>query len=269
MASTGTPSFFLHPSEALHGDLGRLGRRDLVLALSASGESIETVQTARFAVANGLKEIAITARGESSLARAATCLLLLAGSSEAGSLRLAPSASTACLMALGDALALVASERKGFRADDFARLHPGGILGLRLSLVETAMRGIEKCRVARIDASTRDVLVRAGRPGRRSGAIMLVDHAGVLRGIFTDSDLARLIERRQDEILDRPITDAMTINPRAIQAGSRLEDAVGLLMEYKLSELPVIDREGCPLGMLDITDILPLMPAGIPTEAMP
>lgn len=261
LASTGTPSYFLHPSEALHGDLGRLGRQDLVLALSASGETPETVRTAHFARDNGLKVIAMTARGESSLARAATSVLLLRGADEAGTLRLAPSASTTCLLALGDALALVASERKGFHADDFARLHPGGTLGLKLAPVETVMRGLNQCRVACLNATTREVLVGAGRPGRRCGAIMLVDEHGRLRGIFTDSDLARLIEGRRDEALDRPITQAMTPEPRTIAAGRRLEDAVRLLMEYKLSELPVVDADGRPLGLIDITDVLPLLPA--------
>jgi arabinose-5-phosphate isomerase len=260
LASTGTPAHFLHPAEAVHGDLGRIRRDDLVLLLSQSGETEEIVRLLPVLRSLGVVLVAITARSGSTLGLSATVTLELGALEEACSLGLAPSTSTTAMLALGDALALVVSRRKNFRREDFARLHPGGNLGLKLSKVEDLMRPLTQCRAAREDQSVREVMIQAGRPGRRTGATMLVDAAGVLTGIFTDSDLARLFEQRRDTELDRPIQCVMTRNPLRIPAGAWMSEAVALMAERKISELPVVDAEGKPRGLIDITDVVALLP---------
>ena len=156
--------------------------------------------------------------------------------------------------------------RRQFLADDFARNHPGGSLGRKLTRVEDAMRPLHECRVADEKATVREVFVRKGLPGRRSGAVMILDDAGHLAGIFTDSDLARLLERKQDAALDRPIADVMTRNPQAIQEHAWLAEALQLLASRKISELPVIDQHRRPIGLIDITDVFALEPSD-PSES--
>lgn len=264
-ASTGTRAHFLHPAEAFHGDLGRIGEEDCVLALSQSGETSEILQLLAPLASRGISVIALTSTRTSTLARAADMTLTLGRLDEACSLGLAPSSSTAAMLALGDALALVTSRLKGFEANDFARFHPGGSLGRKLARVDQQMRPLDQCRVARDDATVRDVLAASMRPGRRSGAVLLTDDAGQLTGIFTDSDLARLIERRDDTALDRPIHEQMTRKPATIATGMQMEQAIDLLADRKLSELPVIDQQGRPLGLIDVTDIIGLVPEPTPT----
>jgi arabinose-5-phosphate isomerase len=152
---------------------------------------------------------------------------------------------------------------RGFEAEDFARNHPGGSLGFRLSRVEDHMRPPAECRIARQDETVREVLSRLSRPGRRTGAIMLVDDAGRLSGLFTDSDLARLFERGREAALDGPICDVMTPNPKCVVAGTRMTEAVELLARYKISELLVVDVDRRPIGLVDITDVV----AHLPTAA--
>jgi arabinose-5-phosphate isomerase len=259
-ASTGARSHFLHPAEAFHGDLGRIHRDDVVLALSQSGETSEVLQLLPALKQFGVKLIAITASDNSSLGRAADVVLRLGRLDEACSLGLAPSTSTTAMLALGDALALVVSRLRGFTAEDFARFHPGGALGLKLSAVDDHMRPLDQCRVAGANQTIREVLVKSTRPGRRSGAIMLLDDAGRLVGLFTDSDLARLIERRNDAALDGPIGAVMAKSPTTVLSGERMNVALEILSERKFSELPVVDREGRPEGMIDVTDVVGLLP---------
>jgi arabinose-5-phosphate isomerase len=260
-ASTGARAHFLHPAEAFHGDLGRVHSDDVVLALSQSGESSEVLQCLPAFKQFGVKIIAITANRSSTLGRAAAVVLPLGKLEEACSLGLAPSTSTTAMLALGDALALAVSRQRGFRPEDFARFHPGGSLGLKLSRVDDHMRPLAECRVARANQSIREVLVTSTRPGRRSGAIMLLDDAGRLAGLFTDSDLARLIERRSDAALDRPISEVMIHAPTTVCSGERMSAAIEILAERKFSELPVVNESGGPLGMIDVTDIVGLAPA--------
>ena len=167
--------------------------------------------------------------------------------------------STTAMLALGDALALVVSRMKDFTADDFARFHPGGSLGLKLANVEQAMRPAADCRFARVDQSVREALVAQSRPGRRTGAVMVVDSDGRLAGIFTDSDLARLLEWKRDADIDGPMAAVMTASPTAVGVGTRLSAAFEILAQKKISELPVIDADGCPIGMIDITDVVGLV----------
>jgi arabinose-5-phosphate isomerase len=259
-ASTGARAHFLHPAEAFHGDLGRIHADDVVLALSQSGESAEVLQLLPALKSFGVPLVAMTASRNSTLGRAADVVLPLGRIEEACPLGLAPSASTAAMLALGDALALVVSRLRGFRAEDFARFHPGGALGLKLSAVDDHMRPLAECRVARANQTIRQVLISSTRPGRRSGAIMLVDDAGRLAGLFTDSDLARLIEHRSDAALDGPIAEAMARRPTTVRTGERMAAAIEILSHRKFSELPVIDSQGRPLGMIDVTDVVGMLP---------
>lgn len=260
LASTGTRSHFLHPAEAVHGDLGRVRHDDIVLAVSQSGETDEVVRLLPSLAEFGVPIIALTGRATSTLGRAATVALTLGPLQEACRLGLAPTTSTTAMLALGDAVALVASRMRGFQAEDFARFHPGGMLGRKLSKVEDHVRGADQCRVARATTSVRDVFVSCMRPGRRSGAILLTDRSDRLTGIFTDSDLARLFEERREATLDRPIAQVMTRDPCTVPQGTRLMDAVALMANRKISELPVVDPAGRPQGILDITDVLGLLP---------
>lgn len=260
LASTGTRSIWLHPAEAVHGDLGRVRSEDVVLAFSQSGETEEVLALLPALSLLGVPIIAVTSRAESTLARAATVVLDLGGIEEACPLGLAPTSSTTAMLALGDALALVASRLHGFDRHDFARVHPGGSLGRRLAKVENRMRPLAHCRVASESLSVREVFTAVSRPGRRSGAILLVAADGRLTGIFTDSDLARLFEARRDADFDRPICQLMTAHPVTVPQGTLLSEAINLMAERKISELPVVDPEGRPLGLLDITDVLGMIP---------
>ncbi len=264
LASTGTPSHYLHPAEALHGDLGRIGPHDVLLALSQSGQTEEIVRLLPSLVELGIPIIAITGDATSALGRAAAVVIELGALEEACPLGLAPTTSSTAMLAVGDALALVVSRMKGFGRDDFARFHPAGALGRKLAKVEQYMRPASQCRVAFEGWSVREVFVRVAMPGRRSGAIMLVDGSGRLSGIFTDSDLARLFERRRDADLDRPISEVMTRQPLTIPVGSWMTEAVALLARRKISELPVIDAEGKPVGLIDVTDVVGLLPQDMP-----
>jgi arabinose-5-phosphate isomerase len=260
LASTGTRSHFLHPAEAIHGDLGRIHRDDVVLVLSQSGETEEVVRLLPSLNTLGAAIIAITARRSSTLGRAAAVVIELGPLKEACALGLAPSTSTTAMLGVGDALALVTSRMRAFGRDDFARFHPGGSLGLQLARVEDHMRALDDCRIALCTQTVREVLVGLRAPGRRSGAVMVVDPANILRGIFTDSDLARLFESRRDNQLDEPIRAVMTKQPTTVPLGSMMTDAVEIMAERKISELPVVDADGQPHGLLDITDIVSLFP---------
>ncbi|MFN0019288.1 MAG: SIS domain-containing protein [Pirellulaceae bacterium] len=256
LCSTGTRSYFLHPAEAIHGDLGRIHQEDIALVLSTSGETEEIVRLIPSLQSLGAALIAVTCKPESTLGRGATITLDLGPIQEACPLGLAPSATTAAMMALGDALALVVSQARGFSAEDFVRFHPGGSLGRKLAKVEEVMRPLADCRVAQESQTLRSALVNQSRPGRRTGAIMVVNAAGKLTGIFTDSDLARLLESRRDSSIDQPVSQVMTQNPKSVALGTLLPTACEILAEKKISELPVVDRAGRPLGLVDITDIV-------------
>jgi arabinose-5-phosphate isomerase len=260
LASTGTRSHCLHPAEAVHGDLGRVHGDDLMLILSQSGETEEIVRLLPSLLDMKVPMVAITARHESTLGRAATVTIELGPLEEACPLGLAPSTSTTAMLALGDALALVVSQMKHFSSEDFARFHPAGSLGRKLAKVQHHMRPLEQCRIAVENQSVREVLVNVSVPGRRTGAIMLVDAEGRLSGVFTDSDLARLFERRRDNLLDSPIREVMTKRPCTVPVGAMMSDAIAVMGERKISELPVVDPEGVPAGLIDITDVVGLLP---------
>jgi arabinose-5-phosphate isomerase len=247
--------------------LGRVHADDVVLVLSQSGETDEIVRLLPPLAQAGVPIIAVTGRPTSSLARAADVVIDLGPVEEACPLGLAPSSSTAAMLAVGDALALVVSRMRGFAREDFARFHPAGNLGLKLSKVQQHMRPLEQCRVAPQEETVRQVLVRVSLPGRRTGATMLVDSAGLLAGIFTDSDLARLFEQHRDNALDAPIHSVMTAHPLQVLHGALMSEAVALMAQRKISELPVVDGDGRPVGLIDVTDVVGLFPQ--PAEGQP
>lgn len=255
-ASTGTRSHFLHPTEARHGDLGCLGKSDIVLALSNSGESEELISLIPTLRQLQVPLISMTRDHENTLARYSDVVVAFGRHSEAGDLGLAPSCSTTAMLALGDALALVLCQVKGFTSQDFARFHPAGSLGRQLCPVRDVMRTGNQLRIAHENETVREVMIHHSHPGRRTGAVILTNSTGRLTGIFTDSDLARLFENRKDEQLDQPIHMVMTCNPITLGPEVLLPEAIHLMSERKLSEVPVIDAQRTPVGMLDITDVL-------------
>ncbi|HET6423017.1 MAG TPA: KpsF/GutQ family sugar-phosphate isomerase [Planctomycetaceae bacterium] len=259
-SSTGTRAFFLHPTEAFHGDLGSLGSDDVLLLLSHSGESEEVCRLLPWVRSVGIPMIAITGECHSTVGRAAEITIELGRLIEAGLHGLPPTTSTTAMLAIGDALALVVAQTRGFTPQQFGRLHPGGSLGRRLTPVKDVMRSGDEMRIAAQTESVRNVLTSLRRPGRRTGAVILVDEEDRLSGLFTDSDLARLLEQRRDDQLDRPIVEVMTARPITIREDAILEEAVGLLSARRLSELPVVDEDGRPVGLLDITDVIGLIP---------
>ena len=253
-ASTGTPSHFLHPAEAMHGDLGVLRSDDLLLAISQSGETAELTQILPHVKSRKIPLIALTSQRSSTLGQFASVVVETGRLVEADSLGVAPSTSTTVMLAIGDSMSLVLSGNRGFSHDDFAARHPGGSLGMRLLKVEEKMRPVECCRLARPEDTVRQVFARP-LPSRRTGAVMIVSTEGHLVGIFTDSDLARLFGNHQDDALDRPIGEVMTSEPISVLEGTRLEDAVSLLDTRRISELPVVNERGCPTGLIDIVDL--------------
>ncbi|MCA9059240.1 MAG: KpsF/GutQ family sugar-phosphate isomerase [Planctomycetaceae bacterium] len=255
LSSTGTPSRFLHPTEALHGDMGCIGPLDVVLALSNSGTTEEVLRLIEH-LRERVSVIALTRDNSSPLATLATLVVPTGHHAEAGELGLAPTCSTTAMLALGDALSIVLARARGFTAREFARFHPGGHLGRQLRHVRDVMRTGDQLRIALESETVRDVMVRHSKPGRRTGAVLLVNSAGRLAGIFTDSDLARMFEQRRDHLLDTPVSSVMTAQPTTIGPDVLLPEAIHLMSERKLSELPVLNEQRQPLGLLDITDVL-------------
>jgi arabinose-5-phosphate isomerase len=267
--STGTRAYVLDATRAMHGDLGMVHPNDVALVLSHSGESEEIVRLLGPLRQLALALIGLTGNGQSTLARQADVALVYGPLDEVCPLGLAPSTSTTVMLALGDALAFVLSRMREFTHEDFARFHPAGSLGRKLLKVEAVMRSGSELRLAPAAATVREVFARARLRGRRTGAVMLTDDGGRLAGLFTDSDLARLFEQRRDVALDRPIAEVMTANPTTLPLGSRVADAVEVLRLRKISELPVVDAAGRPVGLLDITDLIGLFPAADPVEGAP
>ena len=259
LASTGTPAHFLHPSEAVHGDLGRVQRGDLVWAISNSGSSEEVVRIASHLREHSSGLVAITATEHNPLADAADCVVSIGKHREACHNGLAPTSSTAVMMAVGDAIALLASRLRGFTPQDFARYHPGGALGKKLASVDQMMRPLDACRVASQGVTIREAMVMASKNGRRTGAIMLTGKLGKLTGLFTDSDLARLLETRNDLALDEPISNRMTADPVTIRRGLLFSEAVAVMSHRRISELPVVDDSDRPIGLVDITDVAAML----------
>jgi arabinose-5-phosphate isomerase len=260
LSSTGTRSHFLHPAEAVHGDLGCLHQNDLLITLSNSGETEEIVRLIPIVKQMNIPIIAITGRKQSQLGLQADATIEMGQITEAGQHGLAPTTSTTAMLAIGDALALVLSQLKQFTPQQFALFHPAGSLGKQLSIVGDIMRSEEELRIAHEDETIRKVLQQLSQPGRRTGAIILVNDSKELQGLFTDSDLARLLEKRQESQLDRPIHEVMTSKPLTTHKKMEIMEVVELLSRNRISELPVIDENRIPVGLVDITDVIGLMP---------
>jgi arabinose-5-phosphate isomerase len=256
LCSTGTRAYVLDATRAVHGDLGMVHPDDVALLLSHSGDSEEVVRLLGPLKALSRAVLGLTGNRAGALARKADAAIVYGPLDEVCPLGLAPSASTTAMIAVGDALAFCLSRERAFSRDDFARYHPAGSLGRQLLRVEAVMRHGPELRLAGADETVRAVFARARRQGRRTGAVMLTDADGRLCGLFTDSDLARLIEARRDDALDRPIREVMTPQPLTVPLGRRVLEAVEVLRRHKISELPVVDGDGRPVGLLDITDLL-------------
>jgi arabinose-5-phosphate isomerase len=254
LASTGTPSFFLHPGEAMHGDAGMITRHDVVLALSNSGETDELLAILPVIKRLDVHLIALTGRRDSTLGRHADVTLDVSVAQEACPLNLAPTASTTAMLAMGDALAVAVLEARGFTEEDFARSHPGGTLGRRLLLhVEDVMhRGADLPAVAP-DTALGDGLLEMSRKGL--GMTTVVDEQRRVVGVFTDGDLRRAFERQLDVHRTR-MQDVMTRSPKV--AGPRMlaAEAVHLMETYRITALPVVAADGTLVGALNVHDLL-------------
>jgi len=253
LASTGTPAVFLHPAEALHGDLGMIEAGDVFVAISHSGESEELLNIIPQVKRRGARLIALTGRRDSTLAKEADVLLDAGVAQEACPHNLAPTASTTAALALGDALAVALLDARGFSADDFARSHPGGALGRRLlTHVSDVMRSGADLPVVPEDASFKQALLEISRG--RMGMTAVLDAESRVRGIFTDGDLRRSLEKGVD--LERTrITDVMTPGPRTIRPEALAVEAVQIMEHYKVNQLLVVDGDGRLAGALNMHDL--------------
>jgi len=259
-SSTGTPSHFLDPAEAVHGDIGSLRKGDLVVVLSESGETDEIMRMVSLVKKLGHAVMAITSLRSSALGCAADVVLTLGKITEACPLGLAPSASTTAMLAMGDALCLSVMKLRNFTAEDFALFHPAGQLGRKLIKVCEAMtfRLGENLPVASETLRVGQVLHEVSAIKRRSGAVILVDAAGRLSGIFSDGDLRRLVTDQSDAALRRPIGQVMTRSPKRINGQALASEALGVMKRYRIDELPVVDDDNRPLGLIDVQDLVVL-----------
>ena len=259
-SSTGTPSHFLNPAEALHGDLGSVRRGDVVVVLSHSGESDEILRMLSVLKKLGSPVIAMTASAANALARHSEIVLQIGRIEEACPLGLAPSASTTAMTALGDALFLSVMKKRNFSAEDFALYHPGGQLGRKLIRVQEAMtfRLGENLPVASDKLNVGQVLHEVSSIKRRSGAVILVNGAGTISGIFSDGDLRRAITDDDGAALRRPIVDVMTRNPKRIGGEQLASEAIAVMRRFRIDELPVVDAQDRPMGLIDIQDLVVL-----------
>ncbi|NTV29363.1 MAG: KpsF/GutQ family sugar-phosphate isomerase [Candidatus Omnitrophica bacterium] len=254
LSSTGTPSIYMHSAEAVHGDLGQVAREDVVILISSSGETEETVRLLPSLKKIGCRTIAMTGGMKSSLAKYCDLVLDVGVEKEGCPLGLAPMASTTATLAMGDALAACLIDRKNFRREDFAFYHPGGSLGRRLVLrVEDIMRkGTHFARVTE-DTTVKDVLLAITEA--RCGSACIVDRKKKFVGIFTDGDLRRYIET-DPQLLSRQVGRVMTRNPLTIKRERLAAEAFEILMQKKVDELPVLDGDGKLVGLLDVQDLL-------------
>lgn len=258
--STGTRAYLLDATRAVHGDLGAVHPDDIALLLSHSGESEELLRLLGPLRDLSAGLVAVTGNPHGTLAKAADAAVVYGPIIEACPLSLAPSTSTTVMIAIGDAIAFTLSEQCQFTAEQFAKYHPAGTLGRKLSGVQGHMRSGAELRIAAASDTVRAVFAHAKHTGRRTGAVMLAHADGTLAGIFTDSDLARLFENRGDEKFDRPIAEVMTRNPITVVRTSKMGEALDLMRAKKISELPVVDETGKPVGLLDVTDLIGLDP---------
>lgn len=254
LSSTGTPSLYLHPAEALHGDLGRVTKEDLILALSNSGETEEIIKFLPMVKKIGAKLVAMTGNTKSTLAKFSDYVLDVSVKMEACPLGLAPTTSTTAMLAMGDALSVALLDKKGFKEKDFAFYHPGGILGKRLILsVGDIMRKGSASPVVRENTTVKKVLLAITKA--RAGSASVINSKGRLVGIFTDGDLRRQLEI-DNRLIERKVRDVMTKNPAVIKSDALAAEAFEVLRSKKIDELPVVDEKKRPIGLVDVQDLL-------------
>lgn len=255
LASTGTPAFFVHPGEASHGDLGMITPKDVVLALSNSGETDEILTILPIIKRLGVPLITLTGNPGSRLARAANANIDVSVSKEACPLGLAPTASTTASLAMGDALAIALLESRGFTEEDFARSHPAGSLGRRLLLrIEDLMHSGESVPRVGTSATLSDALLEMSRKGL--GMTTIVDESGRVIGIFTDGDLRRLLDHGEVQIKKLCVTDVMQRNCTTVEAHLLAAEALRVMDDKRINALPVTDSEGILIGALNMHDLL-------------
>jgi arabinose-5-phosphate isomerase len=260
LSSTGTPSHFLNPADALHGDVGAIRNGDLVIILSYSGESDEILRMLSVVKKLSHPIIAITSTETNSLARFSDVVLKLGKIQEACPLGLAPSATTTAMLALGDALALSVMKLRNFTSQDFALFHPAGQLGRKLIKVREAMtfKLGENLPVASERLTIAQILHDTSKIKRRSGAVILVNDAGTVSGIFSDGDLRRLLQDGDLAALSKPVKDVMTRSPKRVHADSLASEVMALMKQYRIDEVPVVDDENRPVGLIDVQDLVVL-----------
>jgi arabinose-5-phosphate isomerase len=255
LASTGTPSLALHPTEAMHGDLGRIRPDDVVLVLTNSGETDELKQLLPHVRRIGAAILSMTSAPESSVARLSDCVLDLGPVDEACPLGLAPTASTSAMIAMGDALAMVVSAERGFSREDYARYHPSGSLGRKLMKVGEIMRTGAELPLVPLGTRVIEVVMTMSRTKGRPGAALIVERDQKLAGIFTDGDLRRALEKGSAQ-MELAVDGFMGRNPKSIHPEAFVDDAERLLREHKIDQIAVVDGDGRAVGLLDVQDLL-------------
>ena len=263
LASTGTPSHFLHPAEAVHGDLGRLRKNDVVIVLSYGGETDEVIRLINLVKQLQIQFIAITGESDSTLCKHSDVALCMGRMSEACPLGVAPSVSTTCMLAVGDALAFTVMKARNFSVEDYVRFHPGGSLGARLMTVEQSMmfRPGEQLPVAEVSDTIRRLLEKTGEI-KRHGAVMVVGKDGKLAGIITDADIRRLMTKHGLEAFEFEAGEVMTPNCKKIRADALAAEATAIFHKYRIDDLPVVDADNRPVGLIDVQDIVTIKVVG-------
>ena len=253
LSSLGSPSVFMHPVEALHGDLGLLQKHDLLIALSYSGETEELLHIIVPAKRLGIPVVSITGFSTSRLAKLSELTVEMAVPQEACPFNLAPTTTTTALLALGDALALVLLDERGFTKEDYGRLHPGGAIGRAVTMrTRDIMRSGDRFALVQADTVVRDALLRMS--AARCGCAIVVDEKGKLLGIFTDGDFRRAAER-DIAVLSRPMKEVMTAHPFSVKADALAVEALKLVEDRKINDIIVVDNDNTVVGLIDIQDL--------------
>jgi arabinose-5-phosphate isomerase len=263
LASTGTASHYLHPAEAVHGDLGRIQSDDIVLALSHSGESEEIVRLIEPLKQREIKLVSIVGDPQSRLAVHSDVVLCMGMMTEACPLGVAPSVSTTCMLALGDALALTIMKCRNFQAEDYARFHPAGALGRKLLTVGQTMwfKADELLPVAKLDDTIEQMLTQ-NETTKRRGAVMITDAENKLAGIITDADLRRAVAAKGSASLLLKCADLMTANCKRVREDDLAAEAMAIFHKFRIDELPVVNADDQPVGLIDVQDIVAIKIVG-------
>jgi len=253
LSSTGSTAVFMHPVEAMHGDLGLLSSRDILITLSYSGETEELLVALPAAKRLDVKIAAITASGESSLSRWSDIVVEMPVPREACPFNLAPTTTTTALLALGDALAMALLRSRGFSKNDYGRLHPGGAIGKAVTLtVADIMRSGERLALVSSESTVKDTLLEMTRA--RSGSAVVADEGGRLLGIFTDGDFRRHVENDLS-VLEKPVSEVMTVEPATLRSDDLAVEALKLVESKHIDDIIVLDGSGKVVGMVDIQDL--------------